>query len=53
MKRVLGISVYPDHSELDQDKAYIELAHKYGFGRVWIWQNFYEYVGGHRWQGSC
>ncbi|WP_367378080.1 DUF871 domain-containing protein [Enterococcus gilvus] len=36
MKRVLGISVYPDHSDTNQDKAYIELAHKYGFGRIFM-----------------
>lgn len=33
MKR-LGISIYPEHSTLEQDKAYIDLAHKYGFSRI-------------------
>ncbi len=30
MKR-LGISIYPEHSTLEQDKAYIDLAHK-----IWL-----------------
>lgn len=33
MKR-LGISIYPEHSTLEQDKGYIDLAHKYGFSRI-------------------
>lgn len=36
MKRMLGISVYPDHSELEQDKKYIKLAHTYGFQRIFM-----------------
>lgn len=34
MKRQLGISIYPEHSTPEQDKAYIDLAHKYGFTRI-------------------
>lgn len=30
----LGISLYPEHSTLAQDKAYISLAAKYGFQRI-------------------
>ena len=30
----LGISIYPEKSTLEQDKAYLDLAHKYGFKRV-------------------
>ncbi|MCF0258446.1 MAG: DUF871 domain-containing protein [Erysipelotrichaceae bacterium] len=33
MKR-LGISIYPEHSTLEKDLAYIDLAGKYGFKRV-------------------
>ncbi|MGA9173995.1 MAG: DUF871 domain-containing protein [Thermoactinomyces sp.] len=33
MKR-LGVSVYPEHSTPDRDHAYLKLAHKYGFQRV-------------------
>lgn len=36
MKRVLGISVYPDHSDIADDKTYIELASNYGFGRIFM-----------------
>lgn len=36
MKRTLGISVYPDHSDIAEDKEYIELAAKYGFGRIFM-----------------
>ena len=36
MKRVLGISVYPDHSDSETDRAYIELAHRYGFRRIFM-----------------
>ena len=31
---LLGISIYPEHSTLEKDKAYLELAAKYGFKRV-------------------
>jgi hypothetical protein len=30
----LGISIYPEKSTFEQDKAYLDLAHKYGFKRV-------------------
>ncbi|KAF1296605.1 hypothetical protein BAU15_14785 [Enterococcus sp. JM4C] len=30
----LGISVYPERSTFEKDKAYLDLAHKYGFTRV-------------------
>lgn len=30
----LGISIYPEHSTPERDQAYIALAHKYGFRRV-------------------
>ncbi|UOY92528.1 DUF871 domain-containing protein [Ectobacillus sp. JY-23] len=30
----LGISIYPEHSTVERDKAYIALAHKYGFKRI-------------------
>lgn len=30
----LGISLYPEHSTLEKDKAYIALAGKYGFKRI-------------------
>ena len=33
MKR-LGISLYPDQSSFDQNKAYLEMAHKYGYTRI-------------------
>jgi len=32
--RKLGISIYPEHSTVEKDKAYIDLAHKYGFTRI-------------------
>lgn len=32
--RKLGISIYPEHSTVEKDKAYITLAHKYGFKKV-------------------
>ncbi|MCL1948787.1 MAG: DUF871 domain-containing protein [Turicibacter sp.] len=32
--RKLGISIYPEHSTVEQDKAYIALAHKHGFKRI-------------------
>lgn len=34
MKRALGISIYPEHSTPDKDKAYLKLASEYGFTRV-------------------
>ncbi|MEC2054477.1 DUF871 domain-containing protein [Peribacillus psychrosaccharolyticus] len=30
----LGISIYPEHSTVERDKEYIELAHKYGFKKI-------------------
>ncbi|URZ87893.1 DUF871 domain-containing protein [Floricoccus penangensis] len=30
----LGISIYPERSNFEADKAYLDLAHKYGFKRV-------------------
>lgn len=30
----LGISIYPERSTFEKDKAYLHLAHKYGFKRV-------------------
>lgn len=30
----LGISIYPEHSTMEKDKQYIELASKYGFTRI-------------------
>ncbi|MGX7200644.1 DUF871 domain-containing protein [Enterococcus nangangensis] len=30
----LGISIYPERSTFEKDKAYLDLAHKYGFIRV-------------------
>lgn len=36
LNRRLGISIYPDHSDFEEDKAYILLAEKYGFSRLFI-----------------
>lgn len=30
----IGISIYPERSTFEQDKAYLDLAHQYGFKRV-------------------
>ena len=30
----LGISVYPEHSTFKKDSAYMELASKYGYSRI-------------------
>ena len=30
----LGISIYPERSTFEKDKAYLDLAHKYGYKRV-------------------
>ena len=46
MKRALGVSVYPDHSDINQDKAYLKSQ------RMWVYSNFYEYVRSDRWQRS-
>ncbi|BDR61000.1 DUF871 domain-containing protein [Lactobacillus xylocopicola] len=32
----LGISLYPEQSTFDQDKAYIDLAHHYGYQRIFM-----------------
>lgn len=36
MKRRLGISVYPDHSDSKEDQAYLRLARQYGFERIFM-----------------
>ena len=36
MERRLGISIYPEHSVIEEDKKYIELAAKYGFSRIFM-----------------
>ncbi|MFA3959763.1 DUF871 domain-containing protein [Clostridioides difficile] len=36
MERRLGISVYPEHSNMEDDKAYIKMASKYGFKRIFM-----------------
>lgn len=35
-KRTLGVSLYPDHSNLNEDKDYLKLASKYGFSRIFM-----------------
>lgn len=32
--RQLGISIYPDQSTFEADKEYLDLAHKYGYSRI-------------------
>lgn len=34
--RQLGLSIYPDHSDFETDKQYLELGHKYGFTRIFM-----------------
>ena len=36
MRRKLGISIYPDHSDPTQDRAYLELAARHGFERIFM-----------------
>lgn len=36
MKRLLGVSVYPDHSDIERDKKYLKLASTYGFSRIFM-----------------
>lgn len=36
MKRKLGISLYPDHSDPKADRVYLETAQKYGFSRIFM-----------------
>lgn len=35
-KRQLGLSLYPDHSNFNEDQKYLELGHKYGFSRIFM-----------------
>lgn len=35
-KRTLGISLYPDHSDVNEDKRYLMLASQYGFTRIFM-----------------
>lgn len=32
--RQLGVSIYPDHTSFADDKKYLDLAHKYGYTRI-------------------
>ncbi|MDT2757671.1 MupG family TIM beta-alpha barrel fold protein [Enterococcus asini] len=34
--RQLGLSIYPDHSDFEADKKYLELGHQYGFTRIFM-----------------
>lgn len=36
MKRQLGISIYPSHSDIKKDKEYISTAGEYGFTRIFM-----------------
>lgn len=36
MKRVLGVSVYPDHSDIEKDKDYLRKASECGFSRIFM-----------------
>lgn len=36
MKREIGISIYPDHSDINQDKEYIDLAASLGYTRLFM-----------------
>ncbi|MDK2844277.1 MAG: uncharacterized protein PWP69_1069 [Enterococcus sp.] len=36
MYRELGISIYPNYSNFEEDLAYLKLAHQYGFSRLFI-----------------
>lgn len=36
MKRALGVSVYPDHSDINQDKAYLKKASECGITRIFM-----------------
>lgn len=44
MKRALGISVYPDHSDLQEDMRYLKLASECGFSRIFM--SMMEVTGG-------
>lgn len=34
--RSLGLSIYPDHSNFEDNARYLELGHKYGFSRIFM-----------------
>ena len=34
--RSLGLSIYPDHSNFEDNAKYLELGHKYGFSRIFM-----------------
>lgn len=34
--RSLGLSIYPDHSNFEEDAKYLTLGHKYGFSRIFM-----------------
>lgn len=36
MKREIGISIYPDHSDMERDKEYLSLAAKLGYTRLFM-----------------
>lgn len=44
MKRSIGISIYPDHSDPARDRAYLELAARHGFSRLFM--SMLEVTGG-------
>ena len=44
MRRKLGISIYPDHSDPARDRAYLELAARHGFERIFM--SMLEVAGG-------
>lgn len=35
-KRTLGISLYPDHSDVNEDKKYLKMASEYGFTKIFM-----------------
>ena len=34
--RSLGLSIYPDHSNFEDNAKHLELGHKYGFSRIFM-----------------
>ncbi|WP_179394259.1 DUF871 domain-containing protein [Lacticaseibacillus absianus] len=34
--RQLGLSIYPDHSDYEADRRYLDLGHRYGFTRIFM-----------------
>ena len=34
--RSLGLSIYPDHTNFEDNTKYLELGHKYGFTRIFM-----------------